>query len=595
MDVLEKKIENQVQFWSLLGPFLILLSVTVLLFKVSSHWYFPVAALIGLPLCVKWKMKGMAAALSCLLFFSVLAYQNLELDERYWHVGMVLAMAFSFIVLTLSLEEVQNLVDKLQIESQSRLDNFLRLDEKWKSAEQEWGNERTDFKTEIQSLTQEASRIQEDKQTFYKLAQLAKDELMQVRSHHDLLLKELFYKKQQIAQLNERLEETEITIQGFVNSDAEKQLQQVTDQLAYLEREKERLDADLTRIQKDYQVCQQAKDQACEELQKQQEQEKQRVIAQQNDQQEQQAQQTALQAIQEQQTVLEQEKQVLLEAQTKWQQQREQMQALEMQHRQAVQHYQQQLQELASKLSVEEQRRETLQQRKKELEDLLTQREKQFKDQENHLQAILKSEVEKIKTQEQQTQQQLLQAQQALQTGEEQGLHMQQQVKELQQLLKLQQDMRQKAEEEIQLQVNDKRKLEQMLQKAQEELVCAKKQSIEVEIEDKRELLPYAEGNTRRIESMYIQLKEQFQEKSAVLDTTRRELFHAHEELLKYQKELEEEKVFGQTDLEQYLQSDLLELEQQYEQMQRQYQQEVEELNRLVEHLLQQLVEKRFN
>ncbi len=570
MDVLEKKIENQVQFWSLLGPFLILLSVTVLLFKVSSHWYFPVTALIGLPLCVKWKMKGMAAALSCLLFFSVLAYQNLELDERYWHVGMVLAMAFSFIVLTLSLEEVQNLVDKLQLESQSRLDNFLRLDEKWKSAEQEWSHERTDFKTEIQSLTQEAARIQEDKQTFYKLAQLAKDELTQVRSQHDLLLKELFYKKQQIAQLHERLEETEITIQGFVNTDAEKQLQQLTDQLTLLEREKDRLEAQLLRTQTDYHVCQEAREQINQQLQSYQEQERQRLIEQQQDQQERQAQQAALQASQEKQASLEQEKHALLEAQTKWQQQYEYMQALEVQHRQAVQHYQQQLQDLASQLKTEEQRRETLQQRKKEVEELLTQREQQSQEKESHLQAVLKREIEKIKDEEQQTKQQLWHVQNALQ---------------------IEQEKYQEAEKQIQQQAQDKQNLEQLLQQAQQELEKAQS-SVEIETEEKRELLPYAEGNTRRIESMYIQLKEQFQEKSAVLDATRRELFHAHEELLKYQKEQEEETIFGQTELEEYLQSDLLQLEQQYEQMQRHYQQEVEELNQIVEHLLHQLVKK---
>lgn len=570
MDVLEKKIENQVQFWSLLGPFLILLSVTVLLFKVSSHWYFPVAALIGLPLCVKWKMKGMAAALSCLLFFSVLAYQNLELDERYWHVGMVLAMAFSFIVLTLSLEEVQNLVDKLQLESQSRLDNFLRLDEKWTSAEQEWSSERADFKTEIQSLTQEASRIQEDKQTFYKLAQLAKDELTQVRSQHDLLLKELFYKKQQVAQLHERLEETEITIQGFVNTDAEKQLQQLTDQLTLLEREKDRLDAQLLRMQTDYQTCQEAKEQTDQQLQSYQEKEKQRLMEQQQDQQERQAQQAALQASQDKQASLEQEKQTLLEGQTKWQQQYEHMQALEVQHRQAVQHYQQQLQELASKLKAEEQQRETLQQRKKELEDVLTQREQQFQEKESHLQGILNSEIDKIKAEEQKTKEQFLHVQNALQ---------------------MQQDRYQEAEKQIQQQAQDKQKLEQLLQQAQQELEKAQ-HSVEIETEEKRELLPYAEGNTRRIESMYIQLKEQFQEKSAVLDATRRELFHAHEELLKYQKEQEEKTIFGQTELEEYLQNDLLQLEQQYEQMQRHYQQEVEELNQIVEHLFHQLVKK---
>ena len=170
MDAVGRKIENQVQFWSILGPFLVLLSITVLLFKVSVHWYFPMSALIGVPLCVKWKMKGMAIALGCLLLLSGIGYQNLELDDRYWHVGLALTMAFSFIVLTLSFEEAQGLVNKLQIESKSRLDNFALLDEKWKIAEQEWTGEREKFRFEAASLNQEVAKIQEDKQIFYKLA-----------------------------------------------------------------------------------------------------------------------------------------------------------------------------------------------------------------------------------------------------------------------------------------------------------------------------------------------------------------------------------------------------------------------------------------
>ena len=80
MDVAGKKVEYQVQFWSLLGPFFVLLSVAVLIFKVSPHWYFPVSALIGIPLCLKWKMKGLAGALGCLFLLAGVNYLNLVID-----------------------------------------------------------------------------------------------------------------------------------------------------------------------------------------------------------------------------------------------------------------------------------------------------------------------------------------------------------------------------------------------------------------------------------------------------------------------------------------------------------------------------------
>jgi hypothetical protein len=181
VNVLENKVENQVHFWSLLGPFLILSSITVLLFKLSTHWYFPLSALIGIPLCIKWKAKGMVAALSLLFFMSIISYQQLALEDRYWHVGMSLAMAFSFIIFTLSLEESQEVIRNLQVESQSRLENCLRLDEKLTDLENVWTQERESLRAQIQMLTQASTKYQDEKQIFYKLAQLSKDELLQVR------------------------------------------------------------------------------------------------------------------------------------------------------------------------------------------------------------------------------------------------------------------------------------------------------------------------------------------------------------------------------------------------------------------------------
>lgn len=251
VDAVERKVESQVQFWSLLGPFLVLLSIAVLLFKVSIHWYFPVSALIGIPLCVKWKMKGMAVALCTLLFLTGLGYQNLDLEDRYWHVGLSLAMAFSFIVLTLSLEEAQGLIAKLERESQSRLDNFVLLDEKLKSAEKEWTEEREKAKAETSAMSIEVTKALEEKNTFHKLAQLAKEELIHIRNQHDQLLQDLHYKKQQIAQLHERLEGTELSLQEFINSDTERKVTQLTDELAALEREKEVSKAKINLLQND--------------------------------------------------------------------------------------------------------------------------------------------------------------------------------------------------------------------------------------------------------------------------------------------------------------------------------------------------------
>lgn len=689
MDVVGRKVENQVQFWSLLGPFFVLLSIAVLLFKVSPHWYFPVSALIGIPLCVKWKMKGMATALCCLFLLAGISYQDLELDDRYWHVGLSLAMAFSFIVLTLSLEEVEGLVCKLQLESQSRLDNFLLLDEKWKSAEQEWSFEKEKSKIEVASLTQELTKIQEDKQTFYKLAQLAKDELIQVRGQHDQLLQDLLYKKQQIAQLYERLEETEITIQSFVNSDSEKQILALTDCIACLEQEKETFKAKVVLAQKEERTCQVDKENLRQELLACQEREKLCLIDQYRYHQEKQDQQNALQVLQTRCLLMEQEKQALFPAQVKLQQQYEQMRLLEAQYCQTIQQSQHKIQELEIRLLEGEKQKEALQLRRKEIEEQVLYQDKQAKQREEHYRSTLeqlKKQVEeerdkdevKLKHYQQQILQQSQQEQNVLQEHchklnedllrtesdlkitqealndicakeEQYKIDMRQlqqelkvyqeneaklkqnlleeqvlvrEIKDLQECCQINQEelnevrdrlevknaalnemqekinslssdlqeqqffVKQSAEQNQRLE-NLKMELEQALQETQNQLQKTKQKQ---DTSDRRdEKLPYARGNTRQIESMYLQLKEQFQEKNHVLHATRRELFHVNEELLKYRREYEEEHIFDEPVNERRLQRHIVRLGSEFEHMQKLYQQEVDELTDLVGDLLKQI------
>lgn len=637
MDAVRRKVESQVQFWSLLGPFLVLLSIAVLLFKVSIHWYYPVSALIGIPLCVKWKMKGMAIALCSLLVLSGIGYQNLELDDRYWHVGLALAMAFSFIILTLSLEEVQGLVAKLQLESKSRLDNFSLLDEKLKAAEIEWANEREQYKAEATSLNLEIARAQEEKQTYYKLAQLSKEEIVHLKGQHEQVLQDFLYKKQQIAQLNERLEETELSLQAFVNSDHEKQILALSEQLSAFEREKEVLLAKVAVAEKEIKTSRDEKEQCSQAFKKCQESQIASLREQERSQHERAKLQQDFDALQKKLSAVAEERNALSQANAgklSLQEHQLQLQAQNERHeKQIKQIYEQVSEESKQKQNRLEKEVGILQDRcQKANEDLfaaqqnlefqneglvqLLQKENQGKEKIESLQRQLREQKEqfdeKFQTLSQQTEQRWRHEQQALETKirSEQAsvLKTQDELKEakteltaksealnaLQSKLNLlAADLSEKqtaAEQAVQQSQNLqdlKVNLEALLQQTQAQLQAAEEKLNHYQ--QKRDKLPYAPGNTRHIEAMYLQLKEQFQDKCNVLDGTRRELFQAHEELLKRQKEYDEEKIFGESANERLMQRNLLQLGRQYDQMQQNYQQEVDELHQLVQQLLQQL------
>lgn len=504
MEATERKIGSQIQFWALLGPFLVLLSIAILLFKVSDHWYIPFCALIGIPLCAKWHIKGMISTFILLSVVLFSTYQDLDLDERYWHIGLALAIAFSFIILTLSFEETEGLLQKLQFESQSRMDNFVKLDHKWKEAEVVWSEDKEALASQIKSLAGSLSKVEEEKQTFYKLAQLAKDELTTIRDQHEKLIQDLIYKKQQIAELHERVEETELTIQGFLSTDAEKQIELLKDSLSSAELTQEQLKLDNEALEANLRSL----EQACQ--------------------------------------TSEEEKSCL---------------AHELQYCQE--------RELALTLQVEAQ----LQEKENYEKDV-----EQLKEQLNALECQCEQQL--ICEREQQS---------TLREDYEQQLARHQ---EISQCLK-------KTFEEQQAELEEKYRLLQTssteeLAKQHERYFALQKSfedqmvQLQSQVDDKKEQSqdsPFMHA----IEAKYLQLRSQFQEKSDTLNATRREVFHLQEKLLKWEKDLEEDKLSGVPKSEGQLIRELMKLDKQFDLMKQRYEEEIDQLTDLISSLFTEL------
>jgi chromosome segregation ATPase len=531
VEVAERKVENQVQFWALLGPFVVLLSIAILLFKVSDHWYIPLSALVGIPLCVKWQMKGMAASLVLLSILLLSNYQDLELGERYWHIGLSLAMAFSFIILTLSLEEAQGLLQKLQLESDSRLENFIKLDQKWKEAEAVWEEAKDALATNLKALSADIAKVQEEKQTFYKLAQLAKDELVLIRTHHEQLLQDLTYKKQQIAQLNERVEETELTIQGFLDTDSEQQIEYLTASLASAEEEHEALKRDKAALETK-----------------------------------------------------------IAELETEWQASEKEKICLAHE----LQHSQEREQGLAARQEEDRKHLNGMQSRLKELEDSyfeLTEEKEQIAQQEK----ILREELNECKDQfnsfaesHKKLDEKLSSTEMQLQQRTEELLLLKHQYEEqlavhAEQQLTLQTEYKKQLAQQSEHQLSVQKEFEQKLAQQAEHQIALQR-----EYEQKLATIP-REKPANNFEAKYLQLREQFNEKSEVLNATRRELFHLQERILGWEKEQEENTFTDLSAHETFLLRDLLKLSSQFDQMRKLYQAEIDELTYTISCLFRQL------
>lgn len=100
---------HRVQFWAILGPFALLLSFFISLVKASPQTiYLELAAVLGIPVCWRWKQKGLMASLAAMGVVLVCIWGQVLPGEGLWMLGYVLALALGLGVAALGFEEARS-------------------------------------------------------------------------------------------------------------------------------------------------------------------------------------------------------------------------------------------------------------------------------------------------------------------------------------------------------------------------------------------------------------------------------------------------------------------------------------------------------
>lgn len=131
----------------------------------------------------------------------------------------------------------------------------------------------------------------------------------------------------------------------------------------------------------------------------------------------------------------------------------------------------------------------------------------------------------------------------------------------------------------------------QLLQETQELFQLAKNEIHQLKAQLQQVQEPSEEGTIdlrefRRIEGLYQQLRQQFEEKNEVLNATRRELFIAQEKLLATQKDLEEAELKNENTVVKSLRQQLEEAEYERDILEKQYAVETQHLHELIDSLM---------
>lgn len=217
MSAKEQPLERRVLFWAVLGPFVILSTLFVSLVKAGPiSFSIPLTALVGVPLCLKWKQKGLLISLLMLGLVLAFCYTDLPVQQRFWHVGLGMSVALALVVTALGFEESESSLKHLELEAKSRLENLWRLDETLKTLQDRYQCEKEDFVLHRKLLEQEREELRQQLAASHEASTIARQEIANFHRQRKELLNDCLAEQEKNAQL---------TLQ---NSDLESQVEELT-------------------------------------------------------------------------------------------------------------------------------------------------------------------------------------------------------------------------------------------------------------------------------------------------------------------------------------------------------------------------------
>lgn len=528
MKRLEKIIERQLPYATLLGPLVILAALFIIIIKVApNEAYIPLVALIGVLLCWKWKLQGMAAAI-CLLAATVFyRYQG----DPLWHIGMASSLALAFLITALSFEEVDAQLSTRQSESNGQLESQLKM-----------------IQGQIQILEQTCNEREERLMLQDKTIDVIRLELTSAHSQQEKLTEELFHKQRDLAaaQKIHNAAQEEITVLRTQSNDSENdkiEIHSLTKQLHQQKQTLADLHTQLQNSQEEFYKIGNQLEQSTNELIAEKERNAANLAFSEQAQWDQVLQQTVLHEMQEHIETVSREK-ALLET--------------------------------------------MLTQLQKEQEALKNQEYQQTSIINSHLTTIEKLEQAIEQHEETRRREEAKAHEFSITTAKKEQLHSTL-VEELTNKLSLTKHQLEESERGQKVLQNTILERDSTLTEwANREKATLQKHLHDAERNNVSSQLTEARHASSRNEGLYFQLREQFAEKAAHLDHTRRELFYTQEKVASLQLKLQEIAISQPYEENRGIDSLLLNMEQEYAEIYHDTQKEIDALHDLIATLLDQ-------
>lgn len=214
---LEKQ-KDSIQFWILLGPLFLSLSLFLSTFSLVSNKDLFGLVIVGLWLCLVKRSKGLLYTLSLLLVLIVIKHWNLS--HHLWQFGLEMSIAFGFIISYISFDFATDLVGSLNFSNTKFNQEILVLKEELNKERDFHQRQHKNFKFEMERLNLQLEEKISESNSLKELAQNLRELIKENEKEKEKILSSIKEKDKYLLSLRQEIEDMKEQILTLEDQDA---------------------------------------------------------------------------------------------------------------------------------------------------------------------------------------------------------------------------------------------------------------------------------------------------------------------------------------------------------------------------------------
>lgn len=214
----EEKKDLSIQFWNLLGPIFIVLTLFLTSFATGSNKDLFLMSVIGLALC--WK-KGRRGLIYTLIFFvALVVMKHYQITGNHlWQMGIESSLFLGFIISYLSFQHTSEYINFLDESKKKHMSDLTKAEEELKKEEDFHQRQHKNFKYEIERINLQLEEKKKEIDSFKSLVQSLRDGAKEGENQRLGLLSQIKEKDHKSSLLRQEIEDMKAHILTLENSE----------------------------------------------------------------------------------------------------------------------------------------------------------------------------------------------------------------------------------------------------------------------------------------------------------------------------------------------------------------------------------------